>query len=263
MSTPQPSTVKGKRKAPASSVANSVLKSTGECKNKEQLVPRQSLKNRMRSKDISQSRREAIPDTNIQADGEGRTSPSGSRPSHIVEHIAETHAETEEVINSDLGLLFDESKAAPNPEAEPVIDHPALDFPTSKDSSTKAVSDEGRNVVEVPRLTKPTVTKKRTRTQASSISRVTWSSLKKKEQDAERASQDPRVRKKSLLGLKFSPKCTSKPVHSSTPADPADREHSTSPLTDPSLESVVEPSTQPVTVPKPPWPLSSLVKTPG
>ncbi|PBK74307.1 hypothetical protein ARMSODRAFT_951937 [Armillaria solidipes] len=270
MSAPQPSTVKGKGKALASSAAHSVSKSTGKGKSKEQPASRQSLKNRMRPKEIPQSRREAIPDTDIQADG-------GSKPSRIVEHVVETHAETEEVVNSDLESLFDESKAAPDPETEPepepVIDHPALDFPTSKDPSTKAVSDEGQNVVEVPRLSKPIVTKKRARTQASSIPRVTRSSaLKKKEQDAERASQDPRVRKKSLLGLKSSPKPASKHVHSSVPAELAIRERSTSPLTDLPSDSVAEPSTKSVTeVPKTPRPsnnfarptFSSIAKTPG
>ncbi|KAK0241571.1 hypothetical protein EDD85DRAFT_934491 [Armillaria nabsnona] len=271
MSAPQPSTVKGKGKAPASSAAHSVSKSTGKGKSKEQPAPRQSLKSKMRPKEIPQPRREAIPDTDIQADGEGKTGPSGSKPSRTVEHVVETHAETEEVINSDLESLFDESKAAPDPETEPVIDHHALDFTTSKDPSTKAVSDEGRNVVKVPRLSKPTVTKRRARTQASSIPRVTRSSaLKKKEQDAERASQDPRVRKKSLLGPKSSPKPASKLVHSSVPAELADRERSTSPLSDLPSDSVAEPSTKPVTeVPKTPRPsfarptFSSLAKTPG
>lgn len=190
MSAPQPSTVKGKGKAPASSAAHSVSKSTGKGKSKEQPAPRQSLKNKMRPKEIPQPRREVIPDTDIQADGEGKTGPSGSKPSRTVEHVVETHTETEEVMNSDLESLFDESKAAPDPETEPVVDHPALDFPISKDPSTKAVSDEGRNVVEVPKLSKPVVTKKRARIHASSIPRVTRSSaLKKKEQDAERASQ--------------------------------------------------------------------------
>ncbi len=190
MSAPQPSTVKGKGKAPASSAAHSVSKSTGKGKSKEQPAPRQSLKNKMRPKEIPQPRREVIPDTDIQADGEGKTGPSGSKPSRTVKHVVETHAETEEVMNSDLESLFDESKAAPDPETEPVVDHPALDFPISKDPSTKAVSDEGRNVVEVPKLSKPVVTKKRARIHASSIPRVTRSSaLKKKEQDAERASQ--------------------------------------------------------------------------
>ncbi|KAK0212627.1 hypothetical protein DFS33DRAFT_1283235 [Desarmillaria ectypa] len=278
MSAPQSSTVKGKGKGPASSTAHPVSKSIGKGKSKEQPAPKQSLKNRMRPREVHQPRREAILDTDIQANGEGKAGPSGNRPSSpMVERVAEPHAETEEIMNPDLEHLFDETKAAPNPEAEAVVNNPTLEPATSKDPSTTAVSDEGRTIVEAPkpsRLTAPT--KKRARTQASSIPRVTRSSsLKKKEQDAERASQDPRIRKKSLLGPKSSSKSASKSAHTSTTAEPADRERSTSPLTDSSLDSTVEPSAQPATdaidVPKTPRPsnnftrptLSSLAKTPA
>ncbi|KAK0226135.1 hypothetical protein IW262DRAFT_1359924 [Armillaria fumosa] len=268
MNAPQPVTAKGKRKVKA---ADTVSKSTGKGKSKEQPALRRSLKNRMRPKEIPQSQREAIPGTDAQVDGEMKTGSSSSGPSRIVEHVAETHAETEEVINSDLESLFDESKAAPVPEAESVIDCPASDVPTSRDPSDKVVSDERRNIVEVPRLPQPTVTRKRARTQVSSIPRVTRSSLKKKERDAERASQDPRVRKKSLPGPKSPAKPASKPVNSSVPTELADRERSASPLTEPPSDFDAEPSTKPVIeVPKTPRSsnnfarptFSSLAKTP-
>ncbi|KAK0504553.1 hypothetical protein EDD18DRAFT_303695 [Armillaria luteobubalina] len=268
MNAPQPITVKGKRKVKAT---DPVSKSAGKGKSKEQPAPRPSLKNRMRPKEIPQPRREAILGTDIQADGETKTGSSSSGPSRIVEHVAETRAETEEAANSDLESLFDESKAAPLPEAEPVIDYPTSDVLTSRDPSVKMVSDEGRNVVEVPALPQPSVTKKRARTQVSSIPRVTRSSLKKKERDAERASQDPRVRKKSLLGPKSTPKPASKPVLFSVAAELADRERSTSPLTEPPSDLDTEPPIKPVAeVPKTPRSsnnfarptFSSLAKTP-
>ncbi|KAK0461053.1 uncharacterized protein EV420DRAFT_1762381 [Desarmillaria tabescens] len=277
MNASQSTTVKGKGKAPASSAAPSASKSIGKSKNTEQPVPKQSLKSRMRPKEVPQPRREAIPDTDIRADGEGKAGPSGSRPSlPMVERAAEPHAETEGATNSDLESLFDETKAASNPEADAVVKDPTSKSANPEDPPPTAVSDERRIAVEMPRPSRLAVPKKRARTQASSIPRVTRSSsLKKKEQDAERASQDPRVRKKSLLGPKTSPKSPSKSAHTSVPAEPANRERSSSPLTDPPSDSAAESSAQPVTdatdVPKTPRPsnnfarptLSSLAKTPA
>lgn len=272
----QSSTVKGKGKAPASLAAHSVSKSADKGKSEEQrALPKQSVKNRMRPKEVPQPRREAIPNTDIQADGEGEAGPSGSRPPLIAERGSEPHSETQEGMNSDLEELFDETKATLKPEAEAVIDDPTSESANHKSLPITAVSDEGQNVVEASKPPMPATTKKRARIQASSIPRVTRSSsLKKKEQDAERASQDPRVRKRSLLGPKSSPKSVSKPAHTSAPAEPANRERSTSPLTDLSSDSVTELSGQPTDAsdtPKTPRlsnnfarpTLSSLAKTPA